>query len=126
MTGIFQLEGWVSGFWSGEMLPELQDLPTPGGDTKETNHLRQAVLVVEDLVERSGLLEPVNLDEVHGAVLEHHDHLRRGVVHCTDHTEVSPLQTKADSPSARDEIVCEKVFLTTPPWFAMFVLVRLV
>ena len=123
MTGIFQSEGWVSGYWSGEMLPELQDLPTPGGDTKETNHLRQAVLVVEDLVERSGLLEPVNLDEVHGAVLEHHHHLRRDVVHRADHTEVRPLQANSDSLGSGDDIVLAKVFLTTLPYFARFVLV---
>ena len=108
---------------SGEMLPELQDLPTPGGETQETNHLSQTQLIVDHLVERSRLLEAVNLDEVHGAVLEHHDHLRRDVVHRADHTEVSPLQTNADSLSSGNDIVFQKVFLTTVPYFAMFVLV---
>ena len=107
------------------MLPELQDLPTPGGETKERGHLSQAELVVNHLVERSRFLEAVHLDEVHGAVLEQHDDLGGDVVHLADHTEVSPLQTNGDSLGSGHEIVCEKELLTVVPYFPfpMFVLV---
>ena len=107
------------------MLPELQALPTPGGETEESNHLRQGELVVHHLVERPRFLEAVHLDEVHGAVLEQHDDLRGDVVDCADHTEVTPLQTNGDSLSSGHEIVCEKELLTIVPYiaFPMFVLV---
>ena len=77
-------------------------------------------------MERSRLLEAVDLDEVHDAVLEHHDHLRRVVVHRADHTEVRPPQTNVDSLSSSNDSIFPKVFLTTAPYFGMFVLVGLV
>ena len=97
------------------MLPELQALPTPGGEPEEKDHLGQAQLVVDHLVEGSRVLEAVHLDEVHGAVLEHHDHLGRDVVHPADHADVAPLHTKCDSLRSSEEIVCQKVLLTTAP-----------
>ena len=109
-------------------MPELQDLPTPGGDTQETNHLGQAEFVVHHLVERPRFLEAVHLDEVHGAVLEQHDHLRCGVVYCADHTKVRPPQTDGDSLGSGDHVVCEKELLTVAPYspFPMVVLECLV
>ena len=109
-------------------MPELQDLPTPGGDTQETNHLGQAEFVVHHLVERPRFLEAVHLDEVHGAVLEQHDHLRCGVVNSADHTKVRPPQTDGDSLGSGDPVVCEKELLTVAPYspFPMVVLECLV